>query len=647
MTRTDGSVATEVQLRNFEDLLLEEHLVTEKQLERARRISRRMQSPKPIGEVLIELGQLSRSEYERIVRLYRSQLSISQILKQNGALDDAGLAAYQQTKAENPDVPDRQALVVAGIVSEEDYLRAVSVKHDVPFVEPDIGLVATSIVSKASMAYLRRNRILPCRISDGHLTVLMADPLDTGLILELEGIYHTIVTPCGAVSTKILQALDTLQRLQETEDGDITTALQYHEIQEPPEDDAEGEGAIRIVDYLLFQAIKAGASDLHIEPLRKKLRVRIRVDGVLRQLTDLPADFAPRVVSRVKVLSDMDIAERRLHQDGRFLVKAEGKDIDIRVSAYAGMFGETLVLRLLDRDHGLVPVDALGFEPKILSMLKEVVLRSSSGLVLVTGPTGSGKTTTMYSFVDYVNDDTLKVITCENPVEYTIDGTTQCSVNEKTGPTFPDSLRSIVRQDPDIIVVGEIRDAVTANLAVEAALTGHKVFSTFHTEDAVTAVLRLLEMGVEPFLVSSTLSCVVAQRLVRRVCKSCSAPAEAARKDLRFLGLSRENIQDLPILEGAGCPDCNNIGYRGRLGIHEVMLLDDAFRDAILSRATSMELRAHARRLHGFLTLQEDGLLKVLSGTTTLSEIANTAPRDPGMRPLPVLREAAAMRRFR
>jgi type IV pilus assembly protein PilB len=321
--------------------------------------------------------------------------------------------------------------------------------------------------------------------------------------------------------------------------------------------------------------------------------------------------------------------------------------VDIRVSSYASVFGETLVLRLLDRRRGLVPLDNLGFEPRILGLLREVVLRTSSGLVLITGPTGSGKTTTMYSFVDFTRDDTLKVISCENPVEYVLDGTTQCSVNEKSGPTFADSLRAIVRQDPDIIVVGEVRDRTTAELATESALTGHKVFSTFHTEDGVATVVRLLEMKVEPFLVASTLTCVIAQRLIRRICEHCRRPVEPSKKDLRYLGLDRDYLRGVPLLAGAGCPECGGTGYKGRMGIHEVLLLDDDFRDAILQRASSRDLRRIAKTIPGFLSLQEDGLLKVAAGQTTLAEIADNSPRDSELRSMPTIKEIATLRRAR
>jgi type IV pilus assembly protein PilB len=641
------AVNTQAGSPQLEDLLLSEGLVTEDQLARARRIAARLHDSRSTGEVLVELGQLTRSEYARVVRLHRSRLEIGIMLFEDKILDQEGLARYQTMKARNRGGRDRDFLIGEGLVTEEEYLRALCEKNAIPFVEPDVSLVDMDILAKVSIPYLLRQHVLPLGVVEDRLNVVMSDPLNAALIDELERNYGQPVRPCAAVAAEIDEALRTLERLRRAGDTEVATSLLYRGIRETPEDDEAGEGAVAIVDHILSQAIDLGASDLHIEPLENKVRARLRVDGVLRHLSDLPGDFAPRILSRVKVLAGMDIAERRLHQDGRFYVEAGGREIDIRVSSYASVFGETLVLRLLDRKRGLVPLDNLGFEPRILDLLREVVLRTSSGLVLITGPTGSGKTTTMYSFVDFTRDDTLKVISCENPVEYVLQGTTQCSVNEKSGPTFSDSLRAIVRQDPDVIVVGEIRDYTTAELATEAALTGHKVFSTFHTDDGVATVVRLLEMKVEPFLVASTLTCVIAQRLVRRICQHCRGPIEPSKRDLRFLGLDRDYLRGVPLLAGAGCQECAGTGYKGRMGLHEVLLLDDDFRDAVLRRAPAKDLRRIAKRTPPFLSLQEDGLLKVAAGQTTLSEIADNAPRDYLLRSMPAIREVAALRRAR
>jgi type IV pilus assembly protein PilB len=629
---------------SLETLILEEGGVSQKQIDRARRIAARLSEPKPLGLVLVELGQLARSEYERLIRLHRSRLALPLILYQDGALSDEGLARYRERKSADPGLPDREILVGGNLVTEQQFLQALCVKNDIEFVEPEVALVDDSLLAKASMSYLVRQRALPFQEMEGAVAVILADPLDDRLIMDLERIFGRPVKPFGAPSDKILEALRILDRLEDSDGKDAKTSLQYRTIEDIEPGDDSGEEAVRLVDYLLYRAIEVGASDLHIEPLQSRVRVRVRVDGAMRPLTELPGSYAARVVSRIKVLGGADIAERRLHQDGRLLVKVEDREIDIRLSTYASVFGETIVLRLLDRRRGLVPLDGLGFESSVLTVLRDVVLRASSGLVLVTGPTGSGKTTTLYSFIDYVLDDSIKVITSEDPVEYVLEGVTQCSVNEKSGPTFADSLRAMLRQDPDIIVLGEIRDKVTAELGVEAALTGHKVFCTFHTEDSVSAVLRLLDMGVEPFLVSSTLSCIVAQRLLLRLCEDCRRQGRASPRDLRFLGMAPEDLGRQPVMEGVGCANCGNTGYRGRLGIHEVLLPDDDFRDAVLRRAPSRELRALTRKLPVFLTLQEDGFLKAVKGETTLSEIADNVPRDPDARPLNVLREITSTR---
>lgn len=631
---------------DIEKLLLDEKLVSEVQLDRARRIAAKMQHPKPLGEILVELGQLARSEHDRILQLHRASLDIAGILHDCGALSAEGLAMYRRLKHEQRHRTDRSLLLDEELVTEEQYLRALGIKKGIPYVEPEIALVDDELLARATFKYLISNKVLPVRVVEGMANVIMADPLNLVLIQELERLFQMRVRVSCCSSARLAEALRTLEHLKE-KGGNVSSAaaaIQYREIEDLPAGEDPGQEAIQIVDYLICRALEMGASDLHIEPKARKVGVRVRVDGALQPLTELPVELAPRITSRVKILCGADIAERRLHQDGRIFVRVDGREVDLRVSTYVSMFGETLVLRLLDRNRGLVALDRLGFEPKVLSILQDVVLRASSGLVLVTGPTGSGKTTTLYSFIDSVLAPDLKVITCEDPVEYVLDDVIQCTVNEKSGPTFADSLRAILRQDPDIIVVGEVRDQKSANLAIEAALTGHKVFSTFHTEDAVSAVIRLLEMGVEPFLVSTTLSCVVAQRLMRRTCEHCRRPVEISRKDLRFLGLGRRDLGGLQVLEGAGCPKCGHTGYKGRLGVHEALLPDDDFRDAILRRAPAKELRALAKALPTFLTLQEDGLLKVAAGLTSPGEVADNVPRDIGVRPLPALREIASTR---
>ena len=640
-------MSSQSETSELEQLLIKEGLVTEAQVARARRMAIHMRHPMRPAEVLVETGHVARAEFERILRLHRATLTLAGILREQSSLDDEGVRRFDELSAEFPDRDDREILLSGGLVTEEQFLQALALKHDLTYVTPDPGLVDTALLDKVSLPFLQRNRLLPLRMADGELVVAMSDPLNAELLAELHRTYKVTIKPCAATAESIEATLKALAFLRAGHGiGDDNARIQYFEASDGPDEQVpNAEGAVATLDYLLLRAVHLRASDVHIEPFEGRVRVRVRVDGVLQNLTDLPATFGPQVVSRIKVLAGADIAERRLHQDGRFFVKVDGREVDVRVSCYVSVFGETIVMRLLDRQRGLLALEHLGLEPRTLQAMREGALRTSSGLLLVVGPTSSGKTTTLYSFVDFVNGPNVKAISCEDPVEYVLQGVTQCSVNSKTGPTFADSLRAIVRQDPDIIVVGEIRDKITAGMAVEAALTGHKVFSTFHADDTVGSTVRLNEMGVEPFLVASTVCGTVAQRLVRRVCQVCRKPVTVSREDLRFLGLERSDLEGVTFHEGAGCTACQGTGYKGRTGIHEVLLPDDDFRDAILRRSSSRELRVLARTLPAFLTLEEAGLLKATTGQTTLAEIVANAPHSTGTRKPAELREIAGQLR--
>ncbi len=644
-----STVEQALQLGEFEPLeadLVRLGMLEVSDLERGRRIQQKLHRDRPLAEVLVKLGKLTQANLDECLRLRRSRMNVIELLTTDGHLTEDQLKQYEETRAEDPEVDDRRLLLENNLVTEEQYLRALSASEGLAYMEPDVGGIDRKLLKRTSMRYMMRHCFLPLHTDGRELTVIFADLGDSHLLLELERIFGCKIKPALCASSKLEEALNILDRLRgdKKDGGDL--GLQYREIEEA-EGDETGEEAVQIVDYLLTRAIQLGASDLHIEPMQSRIRVRTRIDGVLQHLTDLPADFAPRVVSRVKILAGADIAEKRLHQDGKIFVKVEGGEVDIRVSSYVSVYGETIVMRLLDRNKGILPLEKIGFTPNAFASLTEVVLESSSGLVLLVGPTGSGKTTTLYSFLDHANDPSEKVITAEDPVEYVIEGLIQCSVNQKTGPTFPDSLRAIVRQDPDTIVVGEIRDEITASLALESALTGHKVFSTFHTEEAVGAFVRLLEMGLESFLVASTVSAIIAQRLVRRLCMQCRKPGEPTRAELRFLGIERSELRGIRFWSPGGCSECQDTGYKGRVAIHEVLLPDDELRDAVLRRASSKELRENARRLPEFLTMQEDGMLKAMDGLTTPTEIVANAPRDTSPRPLNTLKNIAKVGRTR
>ena len=392
--------------------------------------------------------------------------------------------------------------------------------------------------------------------------------------------------------------------------------------------------ATELVDHLVEEAVLLGASDIHIEPLTDKLRVRFRIDGVLQPRMMLAKDLQPKILSRVKLLSDADIAERRLHQDGRFKLTFGDNEVDLRMSSFVTVNGENIVLRILNKRIGLVPLDDLGFPARIKQQYMDRALDSAAGVIVITGPTGSGKTTTLYSSIDYCNSDSVKIITAEDPVEYQIDGVMQCSINEKIGLTFSETLKSLVRQDPDIVVLGEIRDPESAQTAIQAALTGHQVFTTFHTEDSIGTLLRLMDMGVEPYLLASTIICALGQRLTRRICPDCKTEVKPKKRSVDMLGIEYGHLAGRQLYAGKGCAVCRQTGYRGRIGLYEALYLDDLLRQAVMDRRPAHELRQMALAGGEFVTMKEVGIARTLLGQTTLEEVwaqvpRGVAPRDP------------------
>jgi type IV pilus assembly protein PilB len=376
---------------------------------------------------------------------------------------------------------------------------------------------------------------------------------------------------------------------------------------------------IKLINLVILRAIQSRASDLHFEPFEEDYQVRQRVDGILYAIATPPKHLALAVSSRLKVMSNLDIAERRLPQDGRIQLSLGGKDIDLRISFLPTMFGESIVIRILDKSAVMISLDGLGLNKEQYDIIQDLIQRPN-GIILVTGPTGSGKTTTLYACLNQLNDPQWKIITTEDPVEYQVNGIVQVNINEKVGLTFAKCLRSILRQDPDICMVGEIRDVETAALAIEASLTGHLVFSTLHTNDAPSTVTRMLDMDVEPFLLTSTIEAVVAQRLVRKLCVFCHEEYDPSDEELKTLGITRERLKGKKVYRSRGCKECSHIGYKGRTGIYELMTLNDELRDLILKRSSTGEIRDAAIRA-GMRTLREAGIKKVLEGITSIEEV--------------------------
>ncbi|HKV39894.1 MAG TPA: ATPase, T2SS/T4P/T4SS family [Blastocatellia bacterium] len=623
----------------FETALISEGLITGEQLSKARQLASQLDGHGSLKTVLVDMNWVSSPRLEEFLRKQRSKLRTGEILVARKLVTEQNVKEALETQRAMPGRPKRigEILIDMGLIEERHVIEALADKFSLPVMEPDISEIDTDLFAPVSLKYLQKQVALPARIADGHLDLLVADPTRTAFVEEISRIFKCKVRlglAPAQVITRTLELVDSL--IQSKEEGILDyQKVKYHslETQAAP---ASEDRVIQMVDLLIRSAIEEGASDVHLEPMANKLRVRYRIDGVLVYKMDFPREYTPRIVSRIKILAEADVAERRKHQDGRIFVKTDKQEIDIRASFYATVFGENVVLRILNK-ASLIGLEELGFAPNILKMYTEEVLAVPSGITLITGPTGSGKTTTLYSSIDHCNDPTVKIITCEDPVEYVIDGISQCSINEKIGLTFNETLKSIVRQDPDIIVIGEIRDRFSADVAVQSALTGHKVFATFHTEDSVGALVRLINMEIETSLIASTIGAILAQRLVRKICQSCRFEHRPEDKVLRRFGLTREDLQPFQLWKGKGCTACNFTGYRGRLSIYELLVPNGEIRDAILLKRTMQEMREITLDSCRLCTMQEDGMVKALNGITTLEEVLENAPRVFHRRPLDTL----------
>jgi general secretion pathway protein E len=471
---------------------------------------------------------------------------------------------------------------------------------------------------------------VPVGGDDSHVVVATADPLNVEAIDQLRVCYErpikVLVTSPDEV-TKAINSIRTslmsdrssnLADSDSKEDGDDISGQLKIDVTDSDDDDAP---IIRYVNAIIFKASSERASDVHIEPFEDRLKVRFRVDGVLYDVASEDKSFQPAILSRVKVMAGLNIAEKRLPQDGRIGLKIAGKDVDIRVSTVPTQFGERIVMRLLDKSGAVLDINQLGVDERNLKLITKL-LQKPNGIILVTGPTGSGKTTTLYACLTYINKPDLNILTVEDPIEYQLDGVGQMQVNPKIDFTFASGLRAILRQDPDVVMVGEIRDGETAEIAIQASLTGHLVLSTLHTNDSAGAVTRLVDMGVEPFLVSSSLLAVVAQRLVRRLCKHCKVPGEITDEEIRELGIDPTKVPSRQIFRPGNvqCSHCQGSGYSGRLGIHEILVVDDDLRGQILQRMDSNSIRLSAIK-RGFSTLRMDGARKVFMGQTSVEEV--------------------------
>ena len=515
-------------------------------------------------------------------------------------------------------------LIKLGSVSERDLAEALADVLDLPLLSQDDYLEDSELDSGVSVRFFKEFRAVPIGIENDRLLLAMADPRDRYVIDAVMLASGRDVEPKVGLPADIATAIERYYGSGKSAMGQIVDGIGQDE--EVLEDDIEHlkdmaseAPVIRLVNLVMQRAVEARASDIHIEPFEGRLKVRYRIDGVLQDVEAPPARSTAAVISRIKIMARLNIAERRLPQDGRIKLRVQGKELDLRVSTVPTLYGESVVLRLLDKESIVLDFEALGFGGRVLERFLDV-LRLPHGIILVTGPTGSGKSTTLYTALNNLNTPERKIITAEDPVEYQLEGVNQIQVKPQIGLTFAGALRSIVRQDPDVIMIGEMRDLETANIAVQSALTGHLVLSTLHTNDAASSVTRLLDMGVEDYLLTSTVNGILAQRLVRRLCSHCREPHQATGELVAELDLQRYSESDQIVLyRPKGCPECSHTGYRGRLSILECLLIDDEIRALVMRHATSQQI--HAALAAGMNTMYEDGLRKAVAGLTTVEEV--------------------------
>jgi type IV pilus assembly protein PilB len=530
-----------------------------------------------------------------------------------------------------------ETLIKLGFVSEEDITECLSQQFGVPSINLQHFEIDAGVIKLIPGDVARKYNILPVNKTGATITIAMADPTNVFAMDDIKFMTGYNVEPVVASELGIKAAIDTyygtssalelkkvMEDLQQAETADLEVLEEEEDLDVSAlADSAEEAPVVKLCNLILTDAIKRGASDIHIEPYEKEYRVRFRIDGILYEIMNPPLKLRDAMTSRMKILAKLDISEKRLPQDGRIKLKIKledkNKELDFRVSVLPTLFGEKIVMRLLDKDNLRLDMTKLGFEPESLSRFEEAIFKPW-GMVLVTGPTGSGKTNTLYSALSKVNSPEVNIMTAEDPVEFNLPGINQVQMREQIGLNFAATLRSFLRQDPNIILVGEIRDFETAEIAIKAALTGHLVLSTLHTNDAPSTINRLMNMGIEPFLVATATQLIAAQRLVRRVCSHCKEVVELTPQALLNLGYKKDEVGTFSVMKGRGCDKCNNTGYKGRVGLVEVMVIDDDIRDLILSGGTAIDIKRRAIE-NGMITLRRSGLVKIKEGITTVEEV--------------------------
>jgi type IV pilus assembly protein PilB len=616
----DPASSTQEHVGVIYEMLIKKGYLDEEKLRYAKRVQSKLTNDKTLTQVLQELKYVTPEQLQDTLSESKINLKIGALLVELGLIteDDLEKAIHKQEESVAKKTIG-EVLIESGIIGEQDLLEVLSYQLGLPYYDLEISRLDAHLLRKIPPNWYALHQFLPFSRTDGKVTVAFVDPMNHESIEAAEKIFGKFRQVLCSKSD-LCEIVSILER-----DQPLGEMIQTDE-----------KSIVGVVNALIEEAARINASDIHIEPMRDRIRVRFRLDGVLIHHKDIALQMGPPIVSRLKVMSKTDIAERKRHQDGRIEYEdpRTGNSLDIRVSFYVTVWGEKIVLKLLGRKGLLLSLTEIGLYPKMLERFKYEALDIPSGVILVTGPTRSGKTTTLYSAINHLENVNTSIITVEDPVEHLIDGVAQCSIDPKIDLTFEESLRHAVRQDPDIIVIGEIRDRFSAETCIQASLTGHKVLSTFHTEDSIGGLIRLLNMNIEAFLISSTVVCVLAQRLLRKVCCNCAETYIPQPADLHHLGYTPNDIKEVDFKAGRGCPECRFTGYRGRTGIFELLVLNEPVKDAILNKKTSYDIRKISTETSGFVTLLEDGLVKAANGVTTIQEVFRSLPRVGKPRPV-------------
>ncbi|HMA64583.1 MAG: GspE/PulE family protein [Fibrobacterota bacterium] len=591
-----------------------------------------------LGTILVKNGFIKDDDLTSVLG---QQIQLDQKKRIGDILIEQGLITPEQLKAgldeqRNCGLQLGKCLTKLGFLSETKLLDVLSAQLDVTHVVLENFAFSRELLRIIPEEMARKYKAIPLYEQDGMVTFAMADPSNLRTLdhlkfktgKEIEAVIATEKSIVTAIDKNYSSGLDDMAKILSDNQGEEIDVVRQEEEATDKITDEEGAQVVKLANLVIQQAIQEGASDIHIEPMEKYVRLRFRVDGELKEKNPIPLQLRAQITSRIKIMSGMDIAEKRRPQDGRFQIRTEGREIDLRVSCFPVMtrhrgVNEKIVMRILDPESKQLSLEQLGFLPKIVEQFDEII-NKPDGIILVTGPTGSGKSSTLYSALQRIYDIAMNIVTMEDPVELQVDGISQGQINPKAGFSFADGMRSILRQDPDVIMIGEMRDSETCQMAIQAALTGHLVFSTLHTNDSPSAYTRLLDMGVEPFLITSTVIGVLAQRLIRKICAKCKEPYIPDPEFLTKIGL-RPGVQ---LFRGAGCKFCNKTGYKGRLGLYELLLPDPEVTKMVIARQPSEQIKAYLLKRGNFDSLRRDGLRKALDGLTTIEQVLGATQND-------------------